>query len=203
LATKAGPLCEEPMMGVGFIIRSATTLENFKSDELSVSGSVKGQLMAAVKESCRSAFQLHPQRLMAAMYACNIQVTAEMLGRLYGVLGKRCGRILHGDLQEGSASFFVTAILPVVESFDFANEVRSKTSGLANPQLVFSHWEVISDDPYWEPRTEEELLFFGEKGDSEIRARKYMNAVRRRKGLPVNEKIVEFGEKQRTLTRNK
>lgn len=30
-----------------------------------------------------------------------------------------------------------------------------------------------------------------------------MNAVRKRKGLRVEEKTVEFAEKQRTLTRNK
>lgn len=58
------------------------------------------------------------------------------------MLGKRGGRILHGDLQEGSANFEVTALLPVVESFDFANEVRRQTSGLALPQLVFCGWEV-------------------------------------------------------------
>jgi len=57
-------------------------------------------------------------------------------------LGKRGGRILHGDLQEGSTNFEVTAQLPVIESFDFANEVRRQTSGLALPQLVFSGWEV-------------------------------------------------------------
>ena len=63
-------------------------------------------------------------------------------GKLYAVVGKRGGRILHGDLQEGSANFEVTAQLPVVESFDFANEIRRQTSGLALPQLVFNDWEV-------------------------------------------------------------
>jgi len=70
------------------------------------------------------------------------------------------GRILHGDLQEGSTMFEVTAQLPVVESFDFANEVRRQTSGLALPQLVFSHWEVnrfsaasIMPDGRWEKLT--------------------------------------------------
>lgn len=63
-------------------------------------------------------------------------------GKLYAVLGKRGGRILHGDLQEGSANFEVTALLPVVESFDFSNEVRRQTSGLALPQLIFCGWEV-------------------------------------------------------------
>ena len=64
------------------------------------------------------------------------------LGKLYAVLGKRGGRILHGDLQEGSTMFEVIALLPVVESFDVANEVRRQTSGLSLPQLVFSGWEV-------------------------------------------------------------
>lgn len=53
------------------------------------------------------------------------------------------------------------------------------------------------------PSTEEEYTLFGEKADTENRARKYMNYVRRRKGLPVDEKTVEHAEKQRTLTRNK
>ncbi len=63
--------------------------------------------------------------------------------------------------------------------------------------------QVIPNDPFWVPSTEEELLHFGEKADSENLARRHMNAVRRRKGLPVEEKIVEFAEKQRTLKKNK
>lgn len=63
--------------------------------------------------------------------------------------------------------------------------------------------QVIDVDPFWSPRTEEEYLHFGEKADSENRAKKYMNMVRRRKGLAVEEKIVEFAEKQRTLSKNK
>lgn len=63
-------------------------------------------------------------------------------GKMYAVIGRRHGRILHADLQEGSQMFTVTAVLPVVESFDFANEIRKQTSGKANPQLAFSHWEV-------------------------------------------------------------
>ncbi|KAL0270763.1 UNVERIFIED_CONTAM: hypothetical protein PYX00_008062 [Menopon gallinae] len=122
---------------------------------------------------------------------------------MYAVLGRRHGRVLHGDMNQGSASFFVTAVLPVVESFAFASEIRKQTSGLAVPQLVFSHWEVIDIDPFWSPRTEEEYLHYGEKADSENRARKYMDAVRRRKGLAVEEKLVEFAEKQRTLSKNK
>lgn len=62
---------------------------------------------------------------------------------MYGVLNRRHGRVLAGDMAEGSAATFnVTAVLPVVESFSFAPEIRKQTSGMASPQLVFSHWEV-------------------------------------------------------------
>ncbi|KAM9366263.1 elongation factor-like GTPase 1 [Symphorus nematophorus] len=166
-------------------------------------GPVSGQLIAAMKEACRHAFQAQPQRLMAAMYTCEIMATAEVLGRVYGVLGKREGRVLQEEMKEGTDMFIIKAVLPVAESFGFADEIRKRTSGLASPQLVFSHWEVISSDPYWVPTTEEEYLHFGEKADSANQALKYMNAVRRRKGLYVEEKIVEHAEKQRTLSKNK
>ncbi|XP_054878395.1 elongation factor-like GTPase 1 isoform X2 [Poeciliopsis prolifica] len=176
-----------------------------RSDASSVDcyGPVSGQLIAVMKEACRHAFQAQPQRLMAAMYTCEILATAEVLGRVYGVLGKREGRVLHEEMKEGTDMFIITAVLPVAESFGFADEIRKRTSGLASPQLVFSHWEVISSDPYWVPTTEEEYLHFGEKADSVNQALKYMNAVRRRKGLFVEEKIVEHAEKQRTLGKNK
>nr|CAD7397519.1 unnamed protein product [Timema poppensis] len=207
MATLAGPLCEEPMMGVCFIIEEWIVLDKPLADVLIETrqpyGPFSGQIMSVVKEGCRRAFQVQPQRLMMAMYSCNIQANAEVLGKMYAVLGRRHGRVLHGDVVEGSATFNITAVLPVVESFSFAPEIRKQTSGLASPQLVFSHWEVLDIDPFWTPNTEEEYLHYGEKADSGNTARKYMEVVRRRKGLAVEEKTVEFAEKQRTLSKNK
>ncbi|XP_059490182.1 elongation factor-like GTPase 1 isoform X3 [Neocloeon triangulifer] len=71
LATLAGPLCEEPMMGICFVVQ-----EFIEEGEV-----VTGQLMSAVKEACRKAFQAQPQRLMLAMYTCNILANADILGR--------------------------------------------------------------------------------------------------------------------------
>nr|CAB3241359.1 elongation factor Tu GTP-binding domain-containing protein 1 [Phallusia mammillata] len=166
-------------------------------------GPMSGQLISTAKECCRRAFQAQPQRLMAAMYTCDVQATAEVLGKVYAVLGRREGRVLSEDLRDGTSSFNIVATLPVAESFGFAEEIRKRTSGLASPQLVFSHWEIIASDPFWVPTTEEEIQHFGEKADFENQATKYMNAVRRRKGLFVEEKTVEHAEKQRTLGRNK
>lgn len=67
------------------------------------------------------------------------------LGKMYAVLGRRHGRVISSDMTHGSASTFnITALLPVIESFSFSAEIRKQTSGLASPQLVFSHWEVIN-----------------------------------------------------------
>ncbi len=52
-------------------------------------GPVSGQLIAAMKEACRRAFQAQPQRLMAAMYTCEIMATAEVLGNRYCLLSHR------------------------------------------------------------------------------------------------------------------
>lgn len=64
------------------------------------------------------------------------------LGKMYAVIGRRHGKILSADLMQGSGTFMVRAILPVIESYNFAQEIRKQTSGLAYPQLMFSHWEV-------------------------------------------------------------
>lgn len=254
LATLSGPMCEEPLMGVCFILEKLD-LSKFEelgaSDKQSVEqsdlvkegpgdgetcsgdsgsqelpaghaepfekraspkaessltdcyGPFSGQLIATMKEACRYALQVKPQRLMAAMYTCDIMATGDVLGRVYAVLSKREGRVLQEEMKEGTDVFIIKAVLPVAESFGFADEIRKRTSGLASPQLVFSHWEIIPSDPFWVPTTEEEYLHFGEKADCENQARKYMNAVRKRKGLYVEEKIVEHAEKQRTLSKNK
>ena len=65
----------------------------------------------------------------------SIQATSEVLGKLYGVISKRNGRVLEDDMIEGTNLFQITAELPVIESFGFADDIRKKTSGLAFPQL--------------------------------------------------------------------
>ena len=171
LASLAGPLCEEPLHGVCFILRGWSYVEESVRREGGVNstptecdtepsystistslpavqqitdtyGPFSGQLISSMKEGCRRAFLSQPSRVMSAMYTCDILATAEVLGRLYAVLGRRNGRVCSEEMREGSSVFSVQAVVPVAESFGFAEEVRKKTSGLASPQLVFSHWEV-------------------------------------------------------------
>ncbi|KPJ09901.1 Elongation factor Tu GTP-binding domain-containing protein 1 [Papilio machaon] len=80
LATLAGPLCEEPMMGVAFCVDEWTLEKNDQDDVNHTFGPLSGQIISAVKEACRKAFQAQPQRLMAAMYSCDIVVDQKVLG---------------------------------------------------------------------------------------------------------------------------
>ena len=64
-------------------------------------------------------------------------VLADVLGKVYGVIARRRGRIVSEEMKEGTTFFTVRALLPVVESFGFAEEIRKRTSGAASPQLVF------------------------------------------------------------------
>ena len=166
-------------------------------------GPLSGQIVSMVKDCCRESFLRHQVRLMTAMYACDIMVKTEVLGKMFSVVNKRRGKVVAEELIEGSSTFVVTAHIPVIESLNIGPELRKQTSGMAMPQLIFSHWEVLDIDPRWVPSTEEEYLHFGEKADSANPALKYMNDIRKRKGLKIDEKLVEFAEKQRTLTKSK
>ena len=127
---------------------------------------------------------------------------AEVLGRVYGVITRRRGRIVSESLKEGTPFFTILSVLPVAESFGFSDEIRKRTSGAASPQLVFQGFELLDEDPFWVPFTEEELEDLGELADKENVAKRYMDAVRVRKGLAVRgRKLVTDAEKQKTLKR--
>ncbi|GBG91742.1 hypothetical protein CBR_g53556 [Chara braunii] len=221
LATSAGPLCEEPMWGLAFTIEAIIMAAPLREKSAAMAdengagmmasapasgveqyGPFSGQVMTTVKEACRMAMMGASPRLVEAMYFCEVNTSSDMLGQAYGVLAKRRARIIREDMREGTAMFTIHAYMPVAESFGFAEELRRKTSGAASPQLVLSHWEAMAEDPFFVPRTEEEVEEFGD-GASVLPSvgRRFMDAVRRRKGLHVEEKLVEKATKQRTLAK--
>lgn len=200
LSTYQGPLCNEPTQGVAVFLESVTT--NVSDEEASQSmGRLTGEIIRTVRESIRQGFLDWSPRIMLAMYSCEIQASAEVLGRVYSVITRRRGRIVSESLLEPSPNFTILALLPVAESFGFSDEIRKRTSGAAAPQLVFEGFEMLDEDPFWVPFTEEELEDLGEKADKENVAKRYVDKVRERKGLLVKRKVVESAEKQKTLKR--
>jgi hypothetical protein len=89
LATAAGPLCEEPLWGLGFIVEAVVKPERVKSGEgeteersLVGHGPFSGQVITTVREACRKAVLAANPRLAEAMYLCEVSTTAEALGQV-------------------------------------------------------------------------------------------------------------------------
>ena len=219
LAATSGPLCEEPMSGVAFVL-DRLALHLAGSDDAAetaeygaracggcdgdAGGETGGQLIVTMKEACRAAFLACSARVLEPVYLCELQTTQDSLGKAYGVLSRRRAQVIAEDMKEGTPIFTIQAHLPVAESFGFATDLRKNTSGAAHPQLVFSHYAALEQDPNFAVVTEEdqEALDDGDLDGINL-ARRLVESVRRRKGLRVAEKVVAVATKQRTLARKK
>ena len=192
------------MQGVAVFLEEVTVSVS-EDDESGSARSQLGRLTGEVIKTVRSAVHLGfldwSPRIMLAMYSCEVQASTEVLGSVYTVLNRRRGQIHSESLKEGTPFFTIDATLPVAESFGFSDDIRKRTSGAASPQLVFCGFEMVDQDPFWVPKTEEELEDLGELADKENLAKRYVDRVRRRKGLMVRAKARD-AEKQKTLKTN-
>ncbi|KAK3368161.1 P-loop containing nucleoside triphosphate hydrolase protein [Podospora didyma] len=203
LATQQGPLCHEPVEGIAVFIEDITITGG--DDEASTRdrvGRLTGEVIKTVQQSIHKGFLDWSPRLLLAMYSCEIQASTEVLGRVYDVLTRRRGTVQSEAMNEGTPFFTIQALLPVAESFGFADDMRKRTSGAAQPQLIFTGFSILDEDPFWVPFTEDDLEDLGEFGDRENVAKRYMDSVRRRKGLLVEGRnVATDAQKQKTLKR--
>ncbi|KAK9465768.1 P-loop containing nucleoside triphosphate hydrolase protein [Lipomyces arxii] len=200
LATASGPLCAEPMQGVAVFVEEVSVIPD--DDDTSAGELVSrysGQIITSTRDAIRQGFLGWSPRILLAMYSVDIQAPTEVLGRVYSVIAQRRGRVVSEEMKEGTPFFSIHAVLPVAESFGFSEDIRKRSSGAASPQLIFAGFEMLDEDPFWIPSTEEELEELGEFAERENIAKKYVDGVRRRKGLFIEEKLVKNAEKQRTL----
>lgn len=190
--------------------RSRSNSVNFTAKDLQklfqedVYGPLSGQVTSTTRHVLRRAVEEAGARLVEVAFLCEIATSSEGLGPVYAVLGRRRARILREDMREGSGLFSIHAYLPAEASFGFVEELRRRSSGAASASLMLSHWERLGIDPFFIPTTEEQREEYGEEGQGmgfPNLARKLIDAVRRRKGLVVEEKVVESATRQRTLAR--
>ncbi|KAF2112955.1 P-loop containing nucleoside triphosphate hydrolase protein [Lophiotrema nucula] len=209
LSTAQGPLCAEPVQGIAVFLEEVNIAippeEEAAPDRM---GRLTGEIIKTTRDSIRQGFLDWSPRILLAMYSCEIQASTDVLGRVYAVITRRNGKILSETLSStssasttGNQTFTISALLPVAESFGFSDEIRKRSSGSASPQLRFMGFEMLDQDPFWVPFTEDELEDLGELADKENVARRYVDKVRRRKGLLVKEVLVRDAEKQKNLKR--
>ncbi|CAG8847659.1 27124_t:CDS:2, partial [Racocetra persica] len=116
-----GPLCSEPLMGVAYFLEDFTVSIDENVDISEIRPKLGGYVITTMRDACLQGFLDLSPRLMLAMYSCDIQATTEALGRVYAVISRRRGRIISEELKEGTSFFQISALLPVVESFGFAD----------------------------------------------------------------------------------
>ena len=197
-AANSGPLCGEPLRGVCLVVEEVKYLDGEIKD---IYGPFQGQIIPATQEACKAAVLGNSPRLAEGMYVCTFTTTQDFIGKLYAVISKRRGKIVEEMLTEGTDIFVCKAFLPVIESFGFAEELRRMTSGAVLPQLVFSHWQTLIEDPFYTRKTFEELEEFGDQPILDNLPKTFINKVRKRKGMQTDEKLVIHADKQRTLTK--
>lgn len=142
-ASKEGVLMEENMRGIRFDIRDVT----LHADAIHRGG---GQIIPTVRRCFYAAQRTAEPRLMEPVYLVEIQVPTDSAGPIYNIVNKRRATP-QGELEiPGTPLKIVKLFLPVMESFGFAQELRSLTGGKAFPQCVFDHWAVLAGDPLTE-----------------------------------------------------
>jgi elongation factor 2 len=133
-AMERGPLCSEPM---GLTLIKITDIK--LSDELAERGRV--ELMSMVKEAIFKAFEVASPTLLEPIYTIQVVVPNEYLKNITGVIISKRGEVEKADHKEILAT--ITGVLPVSESFDLADILRSKSAGKAIWQTKFSHWKIV------------------------------------------------------------
>jgi len=213
----SGPLCEESIRGVlvvleGVEISLEAKYANSEKSYVQSKPVTGGMTVASLRTGIRCSLLTRPVRLVEGYLRLTLHSTLSGLGPLYAILSRRRGRVMADTMVDGTDLISIDAELPQSESFGLSPELMQKSSGeVTAPELVFSHWDILDEDPFWIPTSLEEREDYGEivmNGDSSTgvdnNALKYIRMVRDRKGLIVDSnKIIVAAEKQRTLARKK
>ncbi|MHC1592443.1 MAG: GTP-binding protein [Candidatus Helarchaeales archaeon] len=136
LALKSGPLCDQPVRGIKIVIRSLSLdkrrlLDNPLEFKLMIRNLVFASILSG------SPILLEPiSRLM-------IQIPLNLLKIVDTLMAQKKGRIL--SIENVGNSALITCIIPIRNSIELVEELRSKSSGQAFWQTFFSHWQEMDE----------------------------------------------------------
>jgi elongation factor 2 len=135
-ACHAGPLCGEPLRHV-----KASLMDLLVSEDLELRGSA--EVMRAVSKAVFGSFLTAKPVLLEPVYKTVISAPLELAGECQRIVTARRGRV--SSFEQWGTLAFVTAFVPVAESFGLAKELRSATSGRAFWQSSLDRWEHVPE----------------------------------------------------------
>jgi len=180
-ATKEGPLCDEPIRNVKFKLMDA----EISGDPLYRAG---GQIIPAARRVCYSSFLMATPRMMEPTLLTEIQCTADALGAISTVLGRRRGHMISELPKPGSPLYTVRANIPAIDSFGFETDLRMHTTSQAFCLSVFDYWSILPGDPLDRTIALRPL----EPSPPAHLAREFMVRTRRRKGLSEDVSVIKY-----------
>ncbi len=137
LAMREGPLAAEPVRGLKVILHDAVIHED-------PAHRGPAQIYPAVRNPIFVAILTSRPTLLEPIQKLEIKFPIDYLGSISSVITKRRGRILNVVHMVGSLVKMLAEI-PVAESIDLANELRSSSAGRAFWGTEFSRWAPVPD----------------------------------------------------------
>lgn len=170
--TREGPLCDEPIRNAKFKL-----LDVVLAQEPIYRGG--GQVIPTARRVCYSSFLMATPRLMEPVYQVTITAPSDATSAIYNVLSRRRGHVTKEVPIAGTQLYYLTALIPVIDSFGFETDLRSHTFGQAFCQQHFDHWQLVPGDPL----DQKIKLRALQSAAPQHMARDFMIKTRRRKGL--------------------
>lgn len=175
----AGVLCGEPMRGhiveINDVVLHADAIHRGA-----------GQIMGPMKRAIFGCQISSGPRLMEPMFLCDVTVPQAGLNGVYTTLSQRRGEVAEENTRAGTPLTQVKAYIPVLESFGFTGLLRQNTSGMAFPQMIFSHWNLMMGEMYAHDAKLKKLMPL----ESTFAIEKAIE-VRKRKGMKVEMPLLE------------
>lgn len=133
-AMEAGPLCQEPIRGVKVKLIDAMVHED-------PAHRGPAQIMPATKDAIFAAFLMAEPILLEPLLKIEAKVPQEFLSGLLRVLTSKRGRI--HQMEQHGMLMLVRGEIPVSETFDLADQIRSATQGRCFWSTEFSRWAPV------------------------------------------------------------
>ncbi len=137
LAMREGPLAMEPVRGVKVILHDAVIHED-------PAHRGPAQIYPAVRNPIYAGMLMSRPTLLEPLQKLDIRTPIDFMSSVIGVITKRRGRVLN-VIQHSSNIVRIMAEIPVAESMDLAEALRSATAGRAFWGTEFSRWAPVPD----------------------------------------------------------
>ncbi len=136
-AMSAGPLAQEPVRGIKVILHDAIIHED-------PAHRGPAQIMPAVKNAIFAGMLSAKPTLLEPIMKIIVKVPADYLGGVLNVITRHRGKVL--NVEQKDIFMIVTGEIPVVETFNLADEMRSATAGKAFWSMHFHKWAPVPEN---------------------------------------------------------